>query len=164
MQRSTDRILTTHAGALQRPLELIEALKQSEGPEATAEPLRSAVADVVQRQVEAGLAVVNDGEFGKAIWHWYIFQRLDGFERRPFEIPYFVGRDRDRFQEFYAYADGTWREGRGGPTGELFYGHDEEPWQADNDKALWDFLEKLHERKNEVFEASITNKTRRLIR
>lgn len=47
---------------------------------------------------------------------------------------------------------------------DLFRERYEEPWQADNDKALWDFLERLHERKNEIFEASITNKTRSLIR
>lgn len=40
----------------------------------------------------------------------------------------------------------------------------EEPWQADEDEAVWEFLEKLHDRKNEVFEASITDETRRLIR
>jgi uncharacterized protein (TIGR04255 family) len=38
-----------------------------------------------------------------------------------------------------------------------------EPWAADEDAAAWDFLEQLHDRKNEVFEASITDATRRLI-
>jgi len=40
----------------------------------------------------------------------------------------------------------------------------EEPWQADEDEEVWEFLEQLHDRKNEVFEASITDETRRLIR
>jgi uncharacterized protein (TIGR04255 family) len=38
----------------------------------------------------------------------------------------------------------------------------EEPWTANEDAAAWDFLEQLHDRKNEVFEASITDATRRL--
>lgn len=38
-----------------------------------------------------------------------------------------------------------------------------EPWQADEDARVWEFLEQLHDRKNEVFEASITDATRRLI-
>jgi len=40
----------------------------------------------------------------------------------------------------------------------------EEPWPADEDEAIWGFLEQLHDRRNEVFEASITERTRRLIR
>ncbi len=39
----------------------------------------------------------------------------------------------------------------------------EEPWRADEDAALWEFMEQLHDRKNEVFEASITRRTRGLI-
>ena len=47
---------------------------------------------------------------------------------------------------------------------DLFREQYEEPWRADEDTAVWDFLEQLHDRKNEIFEASITEKTRRLIR
>lgn len=47
---------------------------------------------------------------------------------------------------------------------DLFSQQLEEPWEAENDKGIWGFLESLHERKNEVFEASITDLTRRLIR
>lgn len=47
---------------------------------------------------------------------------------------------------------------------DLFREQYEEPWRADDDTAVWEFLERLHDRKNEVFEASITNRTRRLIR
>jgi uncharacterized protein (TIGR04255 family) len=46
---------------------------------------------------------------------------------------------------------------------DLFREPFEEPWPADNDAAVWRFLEQLHDRKNEVFEASITDATRRLI-
>jgi uncharacterized protein (TIGR04255 family) len=47
---------------------------------------------------------------------------------------------------------------------DLFREEYEEPWQADNDAAIWEFLEQLHGRKNEYFERSITEKTRELIR
>ncbi len=47
---------------------------------------------------------------------------------------------------------------------DLFREQFEEPWQADDDAAVWEFLEQLHDRKNEIFEASITEETRRLIR
>lgn len=47
---------------------------------------------------------------------------------------------------------------------DLFSQQLEKPWEAENDKDIWSFLEILHERKNEVFEASITDMTRRLIR
>lgn len=39
-----------------------------------------------------------------------------------------------------------------------------EPWRADDDTEVWRFLEQLHVRKNEVFEASVTDATRRLIK
>ena len=123
MLRSSERILTTHVGCLQRPLELVEAMRQ--GGTAPDAALRGAVADVVRKQAEVGIDVPNDGEFGKSIWHWYIFDRLNGFERRPWQEAYFVGRDRDRYRAFYEWADSTWRDAPGGPTGELFYGHDE---------------------------------------
>lgn len=47
---------------------------------------------------------------------------------------------------------------------DLFKEQFEEPWRADDDNELWAFLERLHVRKNEAFEASITEKTRRFIR
>jgi uncharacterized protein (TIGR04255 family) len=47
---------------------------------------------------------------------------------------------------------------------DMFREQFEEPWRADDDAAVWDFLEQLHIRKNEIFEASITEETRRFIR
>jgi 5-methyltetrahydropteroyltriglutamate--homocysteine methyltransferase len=69
MRRSTDRILTTHVGALQRPAELSDALAAHGqwAPEVLGQ-LRSAVADVVRRQLDTGIDVVDDGEFGKTMW------------------------------------------------------------------------------------------------
>jgi len=46
---------------------------------------------------------------------------------------------------------------------DLFRERFAEPWSMDEDAAVWGFLEQLHERKNKVFEASITDATRRLI-
>lgn len=106
MRQSTDRILTTHAGSLVRPPELLEASAGAREHPA-AEPryldvLRRATADVVSRQQRIGLDVINDGEYGKSSWANYVLDRLTGFEPRPdtmFEAVW-LGRDRTRFREF----------------------------------------------------------------
>ena len=84
MKRSTDRILTTHTGSLPRPPELLEQLLRRDRGEpvdaaALDEQVRAAVADVVRRQAEAGVAVVNDGEAGKIGYSTYVTERLEGF-------------------------------------------------------------------------------------
>jgi 5-methyltetrahydropteroyltriglutamate--homocysteine methyltransferase len=109
MRRSTDGILTTHVGALQRPLALSKALaEQGEWAPAVLTELRGEVAEVVRRQVDAGIDIVDDGEFGKTMWSRYIIDRLDGVEGRDRSLasePTFKGRDRDEFPGFYAWAD-----------------------------------------------------------
>jgi 5-methyltetrahydropteroyltriglutamate--homocysteine methyltransferase len=114
MKHSTDRILTSHVGSLIRPPELIEFLRaqQEHKPvdEAAFEKcLKDSVADIVRRQAEAGIDVVDDGEFGKTIsWSQYALERLSGFERRPMTggvNPFARGADRTRFAEFYAELD-----------------------------------------------------------
>ena len=106
MQRSTDRILTTHVGALQRPQELSKAMSERGewAPDVLPE-LRSAVAEVVARQEQAGIDVVDDGEFGKTLWMWYVRDRMDGIGSREWAQPLLKGRDRDQFPDFYAWAD-----------------------------------------------------------
>ena len=109
MQRSTDRILTTHVGALQRPPELSKALTEHGewAPEVLPE-LRAAVAEVVARQERAGLDVVDDGEFGKTLWVWYVRDRMDGIEgreRSQSDGALVTGRDRQQFPGFYAWAE-----------------------------------------------------------
>jgi 5-methyltetrahydropteroyltriglutamate--homocysteine methyltransferase len=106
MQRSTDRILTTHVGALQRPQELSKAMAESGewAPDVLPE-LRAAVAEVVARQEQAGIDVVDDGEFGKTLWMWYVRDRMDGIGSREWTQPLMKGRDRDQFPDFYAWAD-----------------------------------------------------------
>ena len=84
MKRSVDRILTTHTGSLPRPADLIRMMFAREegvpvdGP-ALAERVRSAVAEVVRKQTDAGITVVNDGELSKPSYATYIKDRLSGF-------------------------------------------------------------------------------------
>ncbi len=100
MRRSTERILTTHTGSLPRPQALLEAGKGS----AHDARLPDAVRDVVHQQLVVGLDIVNDGEFGKSSWAAYVLERISGFEiRRDELIPlHWLGRDRDRFPDFFA--------------------------------------------------------------
>jgi len=84
MKRSVDRILTTHTGSLPRPPDLIRTMfAREEGvpvdTAALAARIRLAVAEVVRKQVDAGLAVVNDGEVSKPSYATYIKDRLTGF-------------------------------------------------------------------------------------
>jgi 5-methyltetrahydropteroyltriglutamate--homocysteine methyltransferase len=118
MQRSTERILTTHVGSLIRPPELQEFLRarqKGEGFDQAAYDrcLTESVATVVRQQADAGIDVVSDGEFGKSIsWSQYVLERLSGFERRPFKPGDNVfqrGADREKFAAFYAELDA--REG-----------------------------------------------------
>lgn len=144
MIRSTDRILTSHAGSLPRTPELIAAnaaREAGEDPAGYAELLSSAVTDLVRRQVEIGIDVPGDGEFGKSMsspidygaWWSYSFQRLGGLELRSGAEWLFADvqsgpgdvrvtgfarrRDRARFEE--AYAD---------PTSGVFHGGSPKPF------------------------------------
>src|SRR5919199_1879549 len=85
MQRSTERILTTHIGSLPRPDDLrglLQARDRGEeyDPAALAGRVRSAVSEVVGRQAEVGIDIVADGEQGKNSFTNYIRERLTGFE------------------------------------------------------------------------------------
>jgi 5-methyltetrahydropteroyltriglutamate--homocysteine methyltransferase len=105
MQRSQDRILTTHVGSIVRPQAMLDLASFRSGP--PKDPLqyekivREAVADVVRRQVAAGIDIVNDGEYGKSSWANYVLERISGFETRPGQPSPLVwlGRDRERFPE-----------------------------------------------------------------
>ncbi len=84
MKRSTDRILTTHTGSLARPRPLLDLMKAKEHGEPYDQDMydravRDAVADVVRRQAESGIDVVNDGEQSKTSFNRYIVERLNGF-------------------------------------------------------------------------------------
>jgi 5-methyltetrahydropteroyltriglutamate--homocysteine methyltransferase len=85
MKRSLDRVLTTHTGSLPRPADLIRMMFAREegvpvdGP-ALAARIRTAVAEVVRKQTDAGITVVNDGELSKPSYATYIKDRLSGFD------------------------------------------------------------------------------------
>jgi 5-methyltetrahydropteroyltriglutamate--homocysteine methyltransferase len=84
MRRSTDRFLTTHTGSLPRPDDLIRTMYAKEegvpidGP-ALAARVRAAVAEAVQKQIGAGIDLVNDGEMSKPSYATYVKDRLTGF-------------------------------------------------------------------------------------
>ena len=85
MRRSTDRVLTTHVGSLPRPADLLAmSVARREGreiDEATyAARVRQAVSDIVKRQVELGIDIVDDGEMSKPSFITYSNERLAGFE------------------------------------------------------------------------------------
>jgi 5-methyltetrahydropteroyltriglutamate--homocysteine methyltransferase len=93
VRRSTEHILTTHTGSLPRPDELTKAMfaKEEGVPVDTAvlaARIKAAVADVVGRQVAAGLDVVNDGEFSKPSYATYVKDRLSGFGGESHPLTY----------------------------------------------------------------------------
>ncbi len=109
MRHSDGRFLTTHVGSLIRPQAVLDfSVPKMRGEaydqQAYEATLRSAVADVVKRQVDVGVDIINDGEFGKSSWAAYILERLTGFEiHRERLVPLdWLGRDRERFPEFFA--------------------------------------------------------------
>jgi 5-methyltetrahydropteroyltriglutamate--homocysteine methyltransferase len=84
MRRSTERFLTTHTGSLPRPEDLVRTMyAREEGVPVDAEALErrvaQAVREVVRKQADAGIDVVNDGEMSKPSYATYIKDRLDGF-------------------------------------------------------------------------------------
>ena len=112
MKRSTNRILTTHVGSLPRPADLLamndaRATGQPVDPAAWAARVKSAIAEVVQLQREAGVDVVNDGELSKSSWSSYVNERLGGFAESVSQGQGSLakGRDKKAFQEFYDEYD-----------------------------------------------------------
>ena len=108
MQGSRDRILTTHAGSLPRPADLLEMMRMQEAggavdARAHAARVRSAVADVVRQQVEVGLDVVDDGEMSKPSFVTYVNDRLGGFEPAPGAAgsPWASSKEAASFPQFY---------------------------------------------------------------
>ena len=111
MQRSTDRILTTHAGSLARPPDLLEVLRaraadQPYDHETFARRVRTAVAEVVRKQIDAGVDVVSDGEEGKPGFANYVKDRLTGIVAREGMRPR-IFSDRAEFPDFQLPAGGT---------------------------------------------------------
>ncbi|MBI4524446.1 MAG: cobalamin-independent methionine synthase II family protein [Deltaproteobacteria bacterium] len=118
MKRSTERILTTHAGSLPQPDDLAQMVAAKNKGELDDDAsftrrLGSAVAEVVKKQIECGLDIVNDGEFGKLSFSRYARERLSGFIERPAkpeERPSMIfGRDMKEFSEYFQKRFGTVR-------------------------------------------------------
>ena len=85
MSANAGRILTTHVGSLPRSQAVTDVLfarERDEARDADAddEVLRTAVAEVVRRQVGIGIDVVSDGEMSKISYATYIARRLSGFD------------------------------------------------------------------------------------
>jgi 5-methyltetrahydropteroyltriglutamate--homocysteine methyltransferase len=122
-----ERILATHTGSLIRPADLLAFLARRDRGEsfdesAYLETLRRSVADIVDRQVDVGIDVVDDGEMGKASWITYLYERVSGLEARLVELEGASmlppSRDRQHFPGAYAALDAldeaATRESRGG--------------------------------------------------
>jgi 5-methyltetrahydropteroyltriglutamate--homocysteine methyltransferase len=115
MRRSTDRILTTHVGALPAPLDVWAH------PEVADDRLREAVADVVAAQRDAGVDFINEGELTKG-GHWveYLPTRLGGYSPSPEGGAYgellMSSKDWVEFLDFYlaVLKNGTLFEQSGG--------------------------------------------------
>jgi 5-methyltetrahydropteroyltriglutamate--homocysteine methyltransferase len=85
VKQSQSRILTTHTGSLPRPPDLVAALNAKELGEAhdagaLDARVRRAIADIVKRQADTGLDIINDGEHSKVSWMAYARGRLSGLE------------------------------------------------------------------------------------
>ena len=83
MNPSAGRILTTHSGSLPRPLGFLPVLLARDAGQANDaeffDATRAAVQETVQREADAGVDVLNDGEMSKPSYATYVKDRLTGF-------------------------------------------------------------------------------------
>jgi 5-methyltetrahydropteroyltriglutamate--homocysteine methyltransferase len=112
VKRSVDRILTTHVGSLPRPPDLLamndaKANGRAIDQAAWTARVKTAIAEVVRLQREAGVDIVNDGELSKSSWSSYVNERLGGFAESVSrgQGSLAKGRDKKAFQEFYDEYD-----------------------------------------------------------
>jgi 5-methyltetrahydropteroyltriglutamate--homocysteine methyltransferase len=118
MTHNTDRILTTHAGSLPRPLQLRQmVLAASRGEEVDPaelnEKLRSGIAEVVRKQIECGLDSINDGELPKSSFTEYVRSRLSGYEMVPAREArrlQITARDGVKFADYFAANPMRWAQ------------------------------------------------------
>src|SRR5215475_1525252 len=109
MRRSTGRILTTHTGSLPRPADLVALLNAKELGEpydraAYDARIARAISEIVARQADVGLDVVDDGEHSKVNWMAYARARLSGLEEID-APPKFRGATRDSLAFPQTYED-----------------------------------------------------------
>jgi 5-methyltetrahydropteroyltriglutamate--homocysteine methyltransferase len=84
MQRSRERILTTHTGSLPRPPDLVRLyVERARGHAVDAAELdrlgKRALGDVIDRQIEAGIDIGNNGEQQREAFFLYVRHRMSGF-------------------------------------------------------------------------------------
>jgi 5-methyltetrahydropteroyltriglutamate--homocysteine methyltransferase len=146
MKHSMDRILTTHAGSLPRPPDLLDLLQAGDADALArgdnAGRLRSAVHEIVQRQVDLGIDVIDDGEYGKPSFVSYINERLGGYEidtRTGPRNQWATSREGLSFPEFYAQTHAASMHTHMICTGPITYkGHTQLKRDIDNLKAALD--------------------------
>ena len=129
MQTSTKRILTTHAGSLPRPADLLDmVMAKDEGRpvdrEAHQARVKTAVKEIVAKQIEIGVDVIDDGEYSKPSFTTYANERLGGFEpdpSAPRKSPWDGTREALAFPDFYAIGHVASRQQRMVCTGPVTY-------------------------------------------
>src|SRR5262245_50954050 len=111
MLHSTDRILTTHAGSLPRPADLLAMMRSRQKGDAVDGAaydarVRSAVAEIARKQADLGVDIISDGELSKPSFLTYVSDRLAGFEPdtdAPRGSPFAKSREFQAFPEFYEW-------------------------------------------------------------
>jgi 5-methyltetrahydropteroyltriglutamate--homocysteine methyltransferase len=96
-----NRILTTHVGSLPGLSSFDPSASDYE------RKLAAGVAEVLARQRETGLDIINEGEYSKGgDWLSYVDDRFTGFQDgEPKGTPVILqGKDREAFADFYKYA------------------------------------------------------------
>jgi len=88
MKRSEEKILTSHVGSLPRPKDLLDMLEARETGEAIQSTdvdtrISTAIQDVVNKQIQTGIDIVNDGENSKTSYTLYVRDRLNGVGPKP---------------------------------------------------------------------------------
>ncbi len=150
MIRSTDRVLTMHAGTLPRPADLRERVMAKSRGEAIDEAaftkdLQRVIGENVKKQIETGIDSVNDGELSKSSFSNYMKERLGGLETRDADptaprMGAIGGRDLTAFAEYFeiganrsAAATGQNRVGQTVCSGPITYiGHADLKADIDN--------------------------------
>ena len=143
MKHSADRILTTHAGSLPRPPELLDLVRSGDAAAleqtGNSQSLRTAVSDIVRRQAALGIDVIDDGEYGKPSFVSYINERLGGYEvdtRAGPRNQWLSSREGRSFPEFYAQTHPASTHTHMVCTGPITYkGHAQLKRDIDNLKA-----------------------------
>ena len=109
MKTSADRILTTHTGSLPRPPDLVALLNAKELGDsydrtALDARIRRAIDEIVRRQAEVGIDIVDDGEHSKVNWMAYARARLSGLDEIDSPVR-FRGATRDSLAFPQTYED-----------------------------------------------------------